>query len=152
MFARFTRWIYWTGTDSGKIERSAVTEGGIQLVKGGLQRCIWPIEIDYSEQKVYWVNTCQNTLKSVSILESKPFENRVEINSAFVGMNSMTLFGDLLFWNENGNVKVTNKSINSGEVIQIYENRDTVFRVAVEVVHPSKQPGGKVVSDCCSFC
>ena len=61
----------------------------------------------------------------------------------------MTLFDDILYWNEGGTIKVTNKSIELGDVIDVYEVPDSlasyVSYVTVELVHARKQPGGESV-------
>ena len=112
-----------------------------------LALCVWPVEIDYSEQNVYWANTCEQSLKSLHIGESDQSVNRVQINTQFSGMYSMTLLGDTLYWNEGGTVKATNKSISLGEVVEIFKVDETqpVFSIAVEVVHAKKQPGGNIL-------
>ena len=122
----------------------AVTGERRQLVQNELARCVWPVEIDYSEQNVYWANTCERSLKSLHIGESDQSVNRVQIDTSFKRMYSMTLFEDTLYWNEEGTVKATNKSISLGQVVEIFKVGATqsVFHIAVEVVHAKKQPGG----------
>lgn len=139
------RWLYWTDNKAGKIERVAVTGERRQLVQNELASCVWPVEIDYSEQNVYWANTCEQSLKSLHIGESDQSVNRVQIDTPFTRMYSMTLFGETLYWNEGGTVKATNKSNSLGQVVEIYkvdETQSSVFYIAVEVVHAKKQPGG----------
>lgn len=142
------RWLYWTDNQAGMIERVAVTGERRQLIQGGIRSCIWPVEIDYSEQNVYWANTCQNSLKSLNIGDSDQPVNRVQINSAFRDTYSMTIFEDTLYWNEGRMVKATNKSLDLGEVVTIFEPDETslVFSIAVEVVHAKKQPEGNYSS------
>jgi hypothetical protein len=114
-----------------------------QVVRDGLGRCIWPLEIDYSRQTLYWVNTCVNVLRSLQISDSEQSPDRVEINSPFEGTNSMTLFENVLYWNEDKTIKATNKSIELGEVIQIYQGNPALsVPAALELVHPGKQPQG----------
>lgn len=56
----------------------------------------------------------------------------------------MTLFENVLYWNEDKIVKATNKSIELGEIVQIYQGRQSLeFPVAVELVHPGNQPQGR---------
>ena len=138
------RWLYWTDNQAGNIERVAVTGERRQLVQNELAMCVLPVEIDYSEQNVYWANTCEQSLKSLHIGEPDQSVNRVQIDTSFKGMYSMTLFGDTLYWNEEGTVKATNKSVSLGEVVQIFkvDQSQSVFTIAVEVVHAKKQPGG----------
>ena len=138
------RWVFWTDSQNGKIERIAVSGENRQTVTDGLSACIWPIEIDYAEQSVYWANTCENTLRSLVIGESDQPGTRVRIDSPFTQMTSMTLFEDILLWNEGKTIKATNKSINLGEVVTVYQlgPEREVLSVAVEIVHPKKQPGG----------
>ena len=115
-----------------------------QLVTDVLSRCVWPMEIDYAEQKVLWANICERTLLSLSIDDSDQSVTRVLIDSPLSSMNSMTLFEDILVWNEGTIVKATNKSVDQGEVVTIYSvgPGHGAFSVAVEIVHPKKQPGG----------
>ena len=141
----FYRWIYWADREVGTIERVAVTGDGNQpqLVRGGLGRCIWPVEIDYSKQTLYWVNTCLNDLLSIQITDSEQSADTVAIGSPFEATNSMTLFDNVLYWNEDKIVKATNKSIELGEVIQLYQASAGIqFPIAMELVHPGKQPQG----------
>ena len=108
-----------------------------------LRKCIWPLEIDYSKQTLYWVNTCVNELLSIQISDSEQSPETVEINSRFEGTNSMTLFDNILYWNEDKIVKATNKSIELGEIVQLYQASEGVqFSIAMELVHPGKQPQG----------
>ena len=144
----FFRWIFWSDSENGTIERIGVSGEERQLVTNGLRSCVWPMEIDYAEQSVYWANTCENTLHSRVIGESDQSETRVGIDSPLSAMNSMTLFEDILLWNEGKTVKATNKSINLGEVVTIYTvgPEREAFSVAVEVVHPKKQPEGTILA------
>ena len=115
-----------------------------QLVRSGLGRCIWPLEIDYSKQTLYWVNTCVNVLRSLQITDSEQSADRVKIDSRFADTNSMTLFENVLYWNEDKTVKATNKSIELGEIVQIYQASLSIqFPVTVELVHPGNQPQGR---------
>ncbi len=114
-----------------------------QLVRDGLGKCIWPLEIDYSRQTLYWVNTCVNVLRSLQISDSEQSPDRVEIDSLFEGTNSMTLFENVLYWNEDKTIKATNKSIELGKVVQIYKSNSPLGSpVAMELVHPDNQPQG----------
>lgn len=142
----FHRWIYWTDREVGTIERMAVTGEGrqAQLVRGDLGKCIWPLEIDYSKQIVYWVNTCVNVLRSLQISNSEQSADRVEIGSSFSGTSSITLFEDVMYWNEGKVVKATNKSIERGEIIQIYQDSSSLtYPVSMELIHPRNQPQGR---------
>ena len=141
------RWIFWTNNQEGSIERVAVTGEARQLVRGNLGKCVWPLEIDYSQQTVYWVNTCENTVRSLQIGDGNSelqSADRVTIDSSFMGTTSMTLFESVLYWNEAGTVKGTNKSINLGDIVQIYQASESlsIVSVAVELVHAGKQPQG----------
>ena len=140
--------MYWTDTAQEKIERIAVTgkANTREIIREDLGSCIWPMEIDYAEQSMYWVNTCTSNLRSLKFgSDTDQSEDRVEIDSTFRSTTSMTLFKDILYWNEGGVLKATNKSIELGEVIDIYEipAESIAFSIAVEVVHPNKQPTGK---------
>ena len=119
------------------------------LVREGLGTCIWPMEIDYAEQKVLWANTCEKTLLSLSIGDSDQSVTRIGIDSPLDSMSSMALFEDILLWNEGRVVKATNRSVDWGEVVTIYSVRPDreVLSVAVEVVHPKKQPAGSLTQD-----
>lgn len=108
-----------------------------------LRKCIWPLEIDYSKQTLYWVNTCVDELLSIQITDSEQSPETVAIDSLFDGTNSMTLFDNILYWNEDKIVKATNKSIELGEVVQLYQASEGLqFSIAMELVHPDKQPQG----------
>ena len=137
------RWIYWTDREVGTIERIAVTGEGrqAQLVRGGLGKCIWPLEIDYSKQTLYWVNTCVRVLRSLQISDSVQSADRVDIESSFDQTNSITLFENVLYWNEDKIIKATNMSNESGEIVQIYQASQSVDLpvAAVELVHTGKQ-------------
>ena len=140
------RWIYWTDNEAGKIERVAITGESRTLIRSGQPYCVWPLAIDYSEQKVYWTDTCEHVLRSVDIGEPDKSATRIEIDTVFSGTSSITLFEDVLYWNEEGTVKATNKSIDNGDVITIFQGSSTsvpLVTVPVEVVHPKKQPNGK---------
>ena len=116
-----------------------------QLVRGNLGKCIWPLEIDYSQQTLYWVNTCVRVLRSLRITDSEQSADRVMIDSTFSGTSSITLFENVLYWNEDKIVKATNKSTEPREIVQIYQGNPSLSSpVAVELVHPGNQPQGTV--------
>lgn len=141
------RWIYWSDREAGTIERVALTGEGrqAQLVRDNLGKCTWPLEIDYSMQTLYWVNTCQNNLQSLQITDSELSVDTVAIQSSFSGTVSMTLFENVVYWNEDMTVQATNKSIESGEIVQIYRGSASLpYPVVMELVHPGKQPQGSL--------
>lgn len=135
-------WIYWTDREAGTIERVALTGEGrqAQLVRSNLGRCTWPLELDYSMQTLYWVDTCRNALRSLQITDSEQSVDTVAVQSSFSNTNSMTLFENILYWNEQTTIKATNKSIELGEVVQIFTDSLALNAVVVELVHPGKQP------------
>lgn len=92
-------------------------------------------------QTLYWVDTCRNALRSLQITDSDLSVDTVTVQSSFSGTNSMTLFENILYWNEQTTIKATNKSIELGEVVQIFTN---ALPVVVELVHPGKQPQGNL--------
>ena len=122
-------------------------------MRGGLGKCIWPLEIDYSKQTLYWVNTCVDVLRSLQISDAVQSADRVEIESSFEGTSSMTLFENVLYWNEDNVVKATNKSVEMGEIVQLYQVSSLGPAVtAVELVHPGKQPQGTGLEFKIEFC
>ena len=124
----------------------SVTGDGRETIVGTLGRgCIRPIALDYFAQVVHWIDNCDFSLRSATIIGNQINGNvRISRTGDQGSSLGLALYEDILYWSETANVYGVNKTTGiQVELVQAGTTSDP-FK-SLKVVHPNNQPNGKCI-------
>lgn len=141
-FARI-RWVFWTDTERGTIERVGVDGNGREVIRSDLGTCIDALTLDYDTFTIFWISRCTFIIESVN-MNGKRMSNSVRISTTLRPLGGISIFGDYLYWTESGIPSTVNRvnKVNGTPVVQVSGGNVGLYS-GIEVVHPDKQPNGE---------
>ena len=127
--------------------RIGVDGRGRATIKSHTGECVQALAVDFVTQSVFWVDSCSYTLESIHI-DGHQTSNIVQVRlPSGLRSEGISIFNNYLYWTESGLSGATIKRLDRvigepvvEEVSQVYHS----IIGGVEVVHPSKQPDGKL--------
>ena len=113
------------------------------IIRDGLiQGCIGPISLEYLSHTVYWIDNCDNFIRSITISESQVISNRPIVRPGITEFShGLTLYKDIVYWTETN--KVYGYNVTAGGDVELVQSGSQLngFR-GVKIVQPLSQPGG----------
>ena len=135
------KWIYWTDFgEKPRIEKSGLDGSNRALVVATNIDMPTDIIIDYSENRLYWVDGRLQIISSCG-LDGK--NSRRILSDKANHPLGVDVFGDMIYWSEWVTRRVKQANKHNGRLVKRIYRSSTSSPGGLRVYHPTKQPSGK---------
>jgi hypothetical protein len=134
------RWLYWGDTTSSTIELVSVTGDDRSTFQPDVL-CPSAMSIDYAAHRLYWIDQCTYEIETLR-LDGDSSTHSFPLNTIIFFAAGLTVYDGVFYWASSSGISGAAMVGDSSETQAIYTTSGT-RATGIQVVHPSRQPGGK---------